>query len=111
MPWRITASILVLIFGFICLGFSQEVKKDSKPAVVNDAKAQVNKEAAKDAKKPTTPAVMKFVSCSEPGCGFWAKSRSGKELRGIMKRHAKKYHKKELSPKQLKEMVKKQEGK
>jgi len=99
----------VLALAFACGSLAQEAKKEGKKET--QAAAQTKQEAAKDAKKPTAPRTMKFVSCTKPDCGFWAKSHSAKELRGIMKRHAKKYHNVELTDKQLKEMVKKHEGK
>jgi predicted small metal-binding protein len=106
---------LLVTTVFISSAFGQEpkkdVKKDAKPAVVSDSKKQVKQETTKDAKRPATPPTMKAISCPQPGCGFWAKSHSARELRGIMKRHMKKYHKKELTLAQLKEMVRKHEGK
>jgi predicted small metal-binding protein len=51
---------------------------------------------------------MKWTSCSDNACGFWAKSRSAKELRYIIKRHAKRYHKVVLTDTQLKDIVKKE---
>ena len=90
--------VVLLAFTFASTAFAQDVKKETKPGVVNAAKSDVKKQA-----KPVT---MKYVSCTQSGCGFWAKSHSAKELRYIMKRHAKKYHKTELTDKQLKDMVK-----
>jgi predicted small metal-binding protein len=113
MLQRSVAFILVVLLGFTFASTSfaqdakKEVKKETKPSVVTDAKKDVKKEV----KKSTKPATMKSVGCTQPGCGFWAKSHSAKELRYIMKRHAKKYHKTELTDKQLKEMVKKEGGK
>ena len=108
----ITVVIVVLFaFSFASPAFAQDVKKDvkkeTKPAVVNDAKKEVKKEL----KKPTKPPTMKWVACSQPGCGLWAKSHSARELRSLMKRHSKKYHKTEFTDKQLKEMVKKEGAK
>jgi predicted small metal-binding protein len=125
MLQRLFGCILVVLLGlfFVSTTFSQdvkkEVKKETKPAVVNEVKKDVKKETKpavagdpkKDVKKSTKPPTMKFVSCNQTGCGFWAKSHSAKELRYIMKRHAKKYHKTELADKQLKEMVKKEGAK
>lgn len=116
MARRIPASMLALLVGFalVSASFAQDakkdVKKDTKPAVT-DTKAQTKKEPAKDAKKPAGPRTMKFVACTQPGCGLWAKSYSGRELRVLMKRHMKKYHKTDLTLAQLKAMVKKHEGK
>jgi predicted small metal-binding protein len=105
--------VLILTIMFSLNAFAQsagtQVKKETKPSVVRDA-GKVNS-AAKDAKGPTKPATMKYVSCSQAGCGFWAKSHSARELRYIMKRHSKKYHKVELTDNQVKEMVKKEGAK
>lgn len=113
MLQKLTAGVLVafLMFAAASRSVAQDVKKDvkkeTKPAVVNEVK----KDVKKDPKKPTTPPTMKFASCSQAGCGFWVKSHSAKELRSIMKRHAKKYHKIELTDKQLKDIVKKEGAK
>lgn len=125
MVQKCATSILVVVLAlvFSSSAFAQdakkEVKKETKPAVVTpaqkdvkqEAKPAVAKQSQKEAKKSTKPPTMKYVSCSQAGCGFWAKSHSAKELRSIMKRHAKKYHKVELTDKQLKEMVKKEGAK
>ncbi|MEK9138585.1 MAG: hypothetical protein AAB393_15790 [Bacteroidota bacterium] len=114
------ALMVLLAFVFASSTFAQEakkeVKKETKPAVTTDVKKDAQKEtkpaaatdAKKDPKKPSKPPTMKFVSCNQAECGFWARSHSAKELRYIMKRHAKRYHKAELADKQLKEMVKKE---
>ncbi len=106
MLHKVSSCLLILVFVCASPLVAQTVKKDekkeSKPAAVNQAK---------DVKKPSAPRTMKFVSCSQSGCGFWAKSHSAKELRIIMKRHARVYHKTALAYKQLKEMVKKHEAK
>jgi predicted small metal-binding protein len=113
----VLAVILALMFSSntYAQDVKKDVKKETKPAVVTPATKDVKQETKpavakqqKDAKKSTKPATMKYVSCSQAGCGFWAKSHSAKELRYIMKRHAKKYHKVQLTDAQLKEMVKKE---
>lgn len=104
-----TMLLLALVFSFawMCTGFAQEkgqtTRKETKPAVAGDVKKQE--------KTQTKPRTMKYVTCSQQGCGFWAKSHSAKELRGIMKRHAKKYHKADLTYEQLKKMVQQHDGK
>jgi len=118
MSHQFTAVLLVcfLVFAFGSTAFAQEVKKgvkkETKPSVINDAKKEAKPavvgESNKDLKKPTKPRTMKWTSCSQTGCGFWAKSYSAKELRYILKRHSKKYHKIELTDNQLKDMVKKE---
>ncbi len=124
MVQKFATSLLTVVLAIIFSSSTyaqdpkKDVKKESKPSVVSPAKQEVKqtkpavaKEPQKDAKKSTKPPTMKYVSCSQAGCGFWAKSHSAKELRYIMKRHAKKYHKVELTDKQLKEMVKKEGAK
>lgn len=115
MLQRLAASVVVvLVIAFASSGLAQDVKKDvkkeTKPAVVDQAKKDVKPATAtpakKDVKKSTKPATMKYVSCGQAGCGFWAKSHNARELRYIMKRHAKKYHKVDLTKDQLKGMVK-----
>lgn len=115
---RKTAVCLLALFVFATLtntGFSQEAKKDvkkeSKTSATVNPKAPVNKDQGKDLKKPKAPPSMKSITCLQPGCGLWAKSRSAKELRILMKRHARVYHKTDLTLQQLKAMVKKHEQK
>ncbi|MBX2991536.1 MAG: hypothetical protein KF749_10270 [Bacteroidetes bacterium] len=115
---RRTAACLLVLFVFITLsitGFSQEAKKDvkkeSKTSATTNPKAPVNKDQGKDSKKPKAPPSMKSIACPQPGCGLWAKSRSAKELRILMKRHARVYHKTDLTLQQLKAMVTKHEQK
>jgi predicted small metal-binding protein len=115
MLQRLIVFILVVVLGFVFTSTSlcQDAKKETKPAATTDVKKEAQKETKpaapatkQDPNKPKKPATMKNVGCTQSGCGFWAKSHSGKELRYIMKRHAKKYHKILLNDKQLKEMVK-----
>ena len=111
-----TVAILVCLLAFGSTAFTQEVKKDvkkeTKPPVVNEvkkeAKPAVASESNKDPNKPAKPRTVKWTSCNQTGCVLWAKSYSAKELRYILKRHSKKYHKIELTDTQLKDMVKKE---
>jgi len=90
----------------------KDVKKGAKSSVVTDTKKDVKPvPVSKDAKKQTKPVTMKSVACGQPGCGFAARGHSSKELRYIIKRHFKRYHKVELADKQLKDMVKKEGSK
>ena len=109
MLQRFTEFLVVLLaLTFASSGLAQEVKKDvkkdAKPAVVNDAKKQAP--AGNAAKKPTKPPTFKYVACSQPGCGFWAKSHSRKELQAMIKKHSKRHHKVVLTDNQVKDMVK-----
>lgn len=115
MIHRFITSVLVVLvaFAFTSTSFAQDAKKETKPAATTDVKKDAQtatKPAApaskQDPTKPKKPASMKNIGCTQSGCGFWAKSHSSKELRYIMKRHAKKYHKIMLTDKQLKDMVK-----
>ena len=111
MLQRLTAVLVVLLaVTFSSSTFAQDVKKDvkkdTKPAVVNDAKSAPAAAAKKDVKKSTKPPTLKYVACSQAGCGFWAKSHSRKELQSIIKKHSKRHHKVVLTDKQVKDMVK-----
>ena len=114
MVQRLTLGLVVLLtLTFASSGFAQEkkdVKKDAKPAVVTDVKKDVKPAAApavkKDVKKSTKPATFKNVGCTQPGCGFWAKSHSKKELQAIIKKHSKRHHKVVLTDKQAQDLVK-----
>ena len=48
---------------------------------------------------------LKSVSC-DPACGFMCRSHDEKELTAIIKAHAKKAHNKDLTDKQVKDMMK-----
>jgi predicted small metal-binding protein len=100
MLQRICASVLLIL---TCTMYSF-ASVNTNPA--NGEKGISTTQQAKQA-QPS----MKFISCGQKECGFWAKSHSKKELRYIMKHHAKKYHKTALTKKQLSEMIKKQESK
>ena len=117
MSRQVPVYLLVLCIFFslstasVAQDAKKDVKKESKTSTTVNPKAPVNKDQAKDPKKPKSPPSMKSIACPQPGCGMWAKSRSAKELRIFMKRHAKKYHKTDLTLQQLKEMVKKHDQK
>jgi predicted small metal-binding protein len=112
---KLIAYLLPLVFLFACATFAQDVKKDVKKDAKGVVAPQVKKDAkptpAATAKKSTKPKTMKFAGCTQPGCGFWVKSSSSKEVRSIVKRHTKRHHKIELTDKQLKDMVKKEGAK
>lgn len=107
---------LVITLAFASNAGAQDVGKDMKKGAKPAAVTQTNKDvkpapvnkAVKDARKQTKPATMKSVACGQSGCGFAARGHSAKELRYIIKRHFKRYHKTELADKQLKDMVKKE---
>lgn len=121
MLHKLALGVLVLAVAFAYTSnasaqdVSKDVKKVAKPAVVTDTKKDVKPAPAdkisKDVKKQTKPVTMKSVACGQPGCGFAARGHSAKELRYIIKRHFKRYHKMELADKQLKAMVKKEGSK
>jgi len=102
---------LLISTGAFAQDVKKDVKKDAKPAIAPQVKKDVKPAAATPAKKSNKPRVMKFAGCTQPGCGFWVKSGSTKEVKSIIKRHAKRHHKVELTDKQLKDMVKKEGAK
>ena len=92
--------ILALVLSFSLVTFAQdaakqEMKKDEK-------KMEMPKE-----EKAMGP--LKSVSC-DVTCGFVCKSHNDKELISIVKTHAKKMHKMELTDAKVKEMMKTEEG-
>jgi len=109
----ITGCVVFLALAVVSSGLAQDAKdngkKESKPTVTTDVKKDAKPAPAATAKKSTKPPTFKFVSCSQPGCGFWAKSHSRKELESIIKKHSKRHHKTVLTDKQAKDLVK-QEG-
>jgi predicted small metal-binding protein len=95
---RISATLFVLILALSFSTFTfgqdaakQEMKKDVKKT-----------EMSKD-EKAMGP--LKSVAC-DPSCGFECKSHNEKELISIVKTHAKKMHKMEMSDAKIKEMMK-----
>jgi predicted small metal-binding protein len=88
MLQKVSSAILLVLFAFavVTSGFAQDAK-------------------AKDAKKEMHQATLKSVSC-DPTCGFMCRSHDEKELTAIVKTHAKKAHKMDLTDKQVKDMMK-----
>jgi len=62
-------------------------------------------EAKKETKKEQKAAPLKSVSC-DPSCGFMVRSHDEKELTSIVKMHAKKAHKMDMTDKQIHDMMK-----
>ena len=100
---RISATLFVLMlalsfstFTFAQDAAKQEMKKDEVKKV--DKKVEMNKDE-------TAMGPLKSVSC-DPSCGFMCKSHSEKELLSIVKTHAKKMHKMEMTDAKIKEMMK-----
>ena len=53
---------------------------------------------------------LKSATCDVNGCGFMIRSHNEKEITSIMKNHAKTYHHKTLSEKEIKSMIRSDEG-
>jgi predicted small metal-binding protein len=62
------------------------------------------------AKEESSMGALKSVSCDDK-CGFMVRSRSEKEITSVVKNHAKKVHKMEMTDKQIKDMMKEEGGK
>ena len=72
--------------------------------------AHDKQEMAKDTTKEMTKSEkamgpLKSLSC-DPSCGFMVRSHDEKEAMSMMKSHAKKVHKMDMTDKQMKEMMK-----
>jgi predicted small metal-binding protein len=78
---------VALVAAVLSVGFAKASFAEDKPA-------------AKAAAKP-----LKLVSCPSP-CDFTVKSHDEKELVAIVKAHAKKKHKMDMTDKQIKDMIK-----
>jgi predicted small metal-binding protein len=91
MYQKVFAAMLVLLltFAFATTTFAQDTKIEAKKA---------------------EKAVLKSVSCN-PACGFMVRSHDEKELVSIVKTHAKKAHKTDLTDKQIKDMMKSEDTK
>ncbi|MCL5023234.1 MAG: DUF1059 domain-containing protein [Nitrospirae bacterium] len=60
---------------------------------------------AKGKEMKTMEENLKKVEC-DPACGFMIKSHDEKEIIETVRQHAKRYHKKAVSEKEVKEMMK-----
>ena len=90
---------LILVFSFATLTVAQdkmtkEMKKDEK---------------AEMSKSDKEMGMLKSVSCPSP-CDFMVRSRDEKELKSMVKKHAKAAHKMTMTDAQVKEMMKMEEG-
>ena len=93
-----TLIAIVLIFSFSTITFAQDkMQKEEKKS----DKMEMTKGEAK-------MGPLKSVSC-DPSCGFMVRSHSEKELTSIVKAHAKKVHKMDMTDAQVKEMMKTEE--
>ena len=90
MLHKLIAGALVAVLAFACTTatFAQDVKKEMK------------KEAGS----------LKSVSC-DPSCGFMVRSHDEKEIVSVVKAHAKKVHKMNMTDKQVMDMMKTEEAK
>ena len=95
--------VLLLAVVFSTLTFSQE-KQEMKKDDMKKESAVDMKKMDKD-KSDNEMGPLKSISCND-ACGFMVRSRSEKEVMSIMKSHAKKTHKMEMTEKQMKDMMK-----
>ena len=86
--------ILTLAVSFSTVVFAQDAAK---------------KEMKKDEMKKGEKMVFKSVTCG-PECGFMCRSHDEKELTAIVKKHAETAHKMKMSDKEIKGMMKTEEG-
>ncbi len=102
MVKRTLAAILVLMLAvfFSTITFAQDAaKQEEKPEAHKTEMAKGEKEMGP----------LKSVSC-DPKCGFMCRSHNEKELISIVKNHAKKMHKMEMTDAQVKAMIKTEEA-
>ena len=96
-----TLFVLMLALSFSTFTFAQDAaKQDAKKDEMK--KVEKKMEMTKD-EKAMGP--LKSVSC-ETTCGFMCQSHNEKELLSIVKTHAKKMHKMEMTDAKIKEMMK-----
>ncbi len=90
---KVVVAILVVLLSVAIVAptFAQEAKKE--------------KETKMEPKKEQKAAPLKSVSC-DPSCGFMVRSHDEKELTSIVKMHAKKAHKMDMTDKQIHDMMK-----
>ncbi len=96
---------IVLTVFFSASAFTQDAAK-KEPAQESMKKAESTK-ADMDKEMATGP--LKSVTC-DPKCGFMVRSRNEKEIISVIKAHAKKMHKMTMTDKQVKDMIKVEEG-
>ena len=93
--------VLALAISFSTLTFSQEQKKEEMKK--DEMKKEEPKMEMTKGEKAMGP--LKSLSCDET-CGFMVRSRDEKEVMTAGKSHMKKIHHKEVTDKQMKEMIK-----
>lgn len=92
--------VLVLVIAFSSVSFAQDAAK-------KDAMKEQKMEMKKDAKEM---GALKSLSCDDK-CGFMVRSHDEKEIMSSAKAHIQKHHKEmKMTDKQIKEMVKTEEG-
>ncbi len=89
--------VLLLALVFTTRTFAQE-----QSATQKEEKKEQKMEMAKSDKEMGP---LKTVSCDDK-CGFMVRSRSEKEIVSVVKAHAKKVHKMDMTDKQIKDMMK-----
>jgi predicted small metal-binding protein len=92
IPAVLVAVMLLLVF--------------STPAAAQGYPDATKKEAPKkEAAKPMSMEGLKMASC-DPMCGFSVTSHDDAEILAMVKEHAKKHHKKEMTDAEVKAMIK-----
>ena len=93
----ILAFVLILTFSTLTLAQDKMQKEEKKSDKMEMTKGE----------KKMGP--LMSVSC-DATCGFMVRSHSEKELTSIVKAHAKRMHKMEMTDKQVKDMMKTEES-
>ena len=96
---------LVLTVFFSASAFTQDAVK-KEPAQESMKKAESTKAGME---KEMEMGSLKSAAC-DPKCGFMVRSRDEKEIISVIKAHAKKVHKMTVTDKQVKDMIKVEEG-
>ena len=90
--------LFVLLLALSVVSFAQDTKKEMK----KDDKMSMTKDESK-------VGPLKSITC-DPACGFAVKSHDEAELMSMGKAHAKKHHNKAYSDKEMKAMMKTEDG-
>ena len=97
----------MIVFALTTVTFAQEMKKEEPKK--EDQKTEMKSEKAKTDMSKMEMGPLKSVSC-EDACGFMIRSRDEKEVVSATKAHFKHVHKKDVTDKQVKEMMKTEAG-
>jgi predicted small metal-binding protein len=105
MIQRIFSSFFVamIVLALTTVTFAQEMKKEEPKKEAQTEMKSTDMKSADMSKTEMGP--LKSVSCDD-ACGFMIRSRSEKEVISATKAHFKHIHKKDVTDKQVKEMMK-----